>query len=112
MWQRNILFIILCMIMMFSLLSGFHYRRFPISMRTSSVVSMKVEGMNRQMGRFIAGGIVIISNIGLPSHVLADGEANLAFFQKEQIVKVGENLYNENDREIIKEKLSKTKKNW
>ena len=97
---------------MFSLLSGFHYRRFPISTRTSSVISMKVERMNRHMGRLIAGGIVIISNIGLPLHVLADGEANLAFFQKEETVKVGENLYNENDREIIKEKLSKTKKNW
>ena len=73
---------------------------------------MKVERMNRHMGRLIAGGIVIISNIGLPLHVLADGEANLAFFQKEKTVKIGESIYNENDKVIIKEKLAKTKTNW
>ena len=66
------------------------------------------------MTSFMVGSIAILSNIAAnpPLSVHADGDANLAFFKKEEIVKIGENLYNENDREIIRDKLTKTKKNW
>ena len=60
----------------------------------------------------VTASIAVVSNFLSPSFVLADGEANLAFFQKEKTVKIGESIYNENDKVIIKEKLAKTKTNW
>ena len=61
---------------------------------------------------FTATGVFTTSSsIGVPL-VAHSGEANLEFFKKEEVVKVGDNLYNENDKLIIQEKLEKTKTNW
>ena len=60
-----------------------------------------------------AGVFTTSSSIGVPLVARAgSGEANLEFFKKEEVVKVGDNLYNENDKLMIQEKLEKTKTNW
>ena len=110
MMMRLSLLVVLCMM---TLSCRMAHGALPPTKRVGmSMSKMKGCSNNGPMASMLVAGVTTVGHLFFPTFALADGEANLAFFRKDEIVKIGETIYNENDQEIIREKLARTKTNW